>query len=119
MLGGDHHGVLSNPHKTPFMKDGEPKEDVLLKLIDLKETAVLQIVAGAEHSALVTDDGSVMTWGWGEHGQLGLGDIVDKTCPQLVNLGSEAAGKHATSSVYCGSGFCFVLRNFDLHSQII
>ncbi|KZV58782.1 hypothetical protein F511_24696 [Dorcoceras hygrometricum] len=84
MLGGDHHGVLSNPHKTLLTKD---------------------------------DDGSVMAWGWGEHGQLGLGDTVDRTCPQLVNLGSEVAGKHATCSVYCGSGFCFVLRNFDDHSR--
>ncbi|XP_073134104.1 ultraviolet-B receptor UVR8 [Henckelia pumila] len=118
MLGGDHHGVLSNPHKTPLMKDGEKTEDVLLKLIDLEETAVLQIAAGSEHSALVTDKGSVMTWGWGEHGQLGLGDTFDKTCPQPVSLGSEVAGKHATPSVYCGSGFCFVLRNFDVHFQV-
>ncbi|XP_073300379.1 ultraviolet-B receptor UVR8 isoform X1 [Primulina huaijiensis] len=117
MLGGDHHGVLGNPHKTPWMKD-EPKQDILLKLIDLEETSVLQIAAGAEHSALVTDNGSVMTWGWGEHGQLGLGNTVDKTCPRLVNLGSVVAGKHVISSVYCGSGFCFVLQNFGVNSQV-
>lgn len=104
----------------------------------LTETKVRQVAAGAEHSAIVTgkksptlllaqhiqvfvtqilfdcpDDGSVMAWGWGEHGQLGLGDTNDQIAPQVVNLGHKLAEKCAILSVYCGSGFSFVLRTFE------
>lgn len=50
-----------------------------------------------------------MTWGWGEHGQLGLGDTNDHTAPQAVALARKFAHGHATPRVYCGSGFTFVL----------
>ncbi|TGZ65506.1 hypothetical protein CRM22_005826 [Opisthorchis felineus] len=32
---------------------------------------VIQVAAGAWHSACVTDSGDLYTWGWNEHGQLG------------------------------------------------
>lgn len=56
------------------------------------------------------ENGEVMTWGWGEHGQLGLGDTSDHTCPQVVNMAQNAAHQYITSKVYCGSGFTFVVR---------
>lgn len=59
-----------------------------------------------------------MTLGWGEHGQLGLGDTVDQNDPQVVSLGHNRAEEHAISRVYCGSGFSFVLRTYDGYSQI-
>ncbi|KAF8663889.1 hypothetical protein HU200_055227 [Digitaria exilis] len=62
---------------------------------------VVQIASGTEHSALLADKGSIFTWGWGEHGQLGLGDTSDQVVPQRVNIGFSP-GSH---SVYCGSGF--------------
>ncbi|KAJ0808112.1 putative regulator of chromosome condensation 1/beta-lactamase-inhibitor protein II [Helianthus annuus] len=76
MLGGSHHGVLSNPQKE----------------------------------ISVNQNGVIMTWGWGEHGQLGLGDTCDHTCPQVVNMAQDAAHEYTTSRVYCGSGFTFVVR---------
>ena len=96
---------------------------------------VAHIAAGTEHSALVTgkkvvpeaenshvhkildergsfllylfsDSGALFTWGWGEHGQLGLGDICDQVFPQRVNLGDKNSRSSASSlGVYCGSGF--------------
>ncbi|KAI4342139.1 hypothetical protein MLD38_026796 [Melastoma candidum] len=71
---------------------------------------VIQIAAGAEHSASVNEDGSVMTWGWGEHGQLGLGDTSDQILPQAVNLGDGLSFIATGTTVYCGSGFTFVVR---------
>ncbi|KAF8766150.1 hypothetical protein HU200_007648 [Digitaria exilis] len=62
---------------------------------------VVQIASGTEHSALLTDRGSIFTWGWGEHGQLGLGDTSDQVVPQRVNIGVSPGSR----SVYCGSGF--------------
>lgn len=52
-----------------------------------------------------------MTWGWGEHGQLGFGNTDDQTVPQVVTLGPKFAPSRATPRVYCGSGFSFILRH--------
>ncbi|EYU28697.1 hypothetical protein MIMGU_mgv1a008743mg [Erythranthe guttata] len=81
------------------------------EIMPIIEKKVLQIAAGAEHSVLVTDNGLIMTWGWGEHGQLGLGGTDDQVSPQVVSLGNTSATKHAACRVFCGSGFSFVLRN--------
>lgn len=51
-----------------------------------------------------------MIWGWGEHGQLGLGNTCDQVMPQFVCLGQKVAEQNTTSRVYCGSGFTFAAR---------
>ncbi|MQL80080.1 hypothetical protein Taro_012535 [Colocasia esculenta] len=72
---------------------------------------VVHIAAGAEHSVLVTENGAVMTWGWGEHGQLGLGDTLDQTSPQVVNIGETGSLAQTRFRVFCGSGFSLALLN--------
>ncbi|PKA60983.1 Ultraviolet-B receptor UVR8 [Apostasia shenzhenica] len=71
---------------------------------------VVGIAAGAEHSAIVTESGTIMTWGWGEHGQLGLGGTDDQICPQRVGIEYKASGSQGQVNVYCGSGFTFVAK---------
>lgn len=44
----------------------------------------IQIACGGFHSAVVTQDGKMFTFGGGEHGQLGHGDKVNKVKPTLV-----------------------------------
>jgi RCC1 and BTB domain-containing protein len=46
---------------------------------------VAQVVCGGFHTAAITNDGELYTWGGGEHGQLGHGDKVNKTVPWLVS----------------------------------
>lgn len=120
----------------------ESEEGVISRIPGLGSSKVLQIAAGAEHSALVTgkfpckcyfksflahpnlllicfffgfplvyaDDGSILTWGWGEHGQLGLGDTVDQSIPQIISFGEEVAAPRFLCEVYCGSGFTYAIR---------
>ncbi|XP_070043931.1 ultraviolet-B receptor UVR8 isoform X1 [Nicotiana tomentosiformis] len=83
MLGRYNYNVPAGTQKANSMKHISD-EVVMQRILDFNSRKVVQIGAGAEHSALVTDDGSVMTWGWGEHGQLGLGDTDDQTDPQIV-----------------------------------
>lgn len=40
--------------------------------------------AGAEHSAAISDDGSVFTWGRGDSGQLGHGDELSRCVPTCI-----------------------------------
>jgi RCC1 and BTB domain-containing protein len=44
----------------------------------------IQIACGGFHSAVVTQDGKMYTFGGGEHGQLGHGDKVNRVKPTLV-----------------------------------
>ncbi|MED6206697.1 hypothetical protein PIB30_029310 [Stylosanthes scabra] len=55
------------------------------------------------------ENGEIKTWGWGEHGQLGLGDTCDRTRPDTVNLRYDVNVEVSCVRVYCGSGFTFAL----------
>lgn len=109
---------------------GDSEEGNLRAVSGLSGLKNLEIAAGAEHSAIITgmvyrscwlipsqspylhveilliaEDGAVKTWGWGEHGQLGLGDTCDHTNPQTVNLSIKLDSAALDIKVYCGSGF--------------
>lgn len=43
------------------------------------------VAAGAEHTAAITEDGSLYGWGWGRYGNLGLGDRNDRVVPEKVS----------------------------------
>ncbi|CAN0925853.1 Ultraviolet-B receptor UVR8 [Linum grandiflorum] len=108
MLGGDRHGVLDKMSTTANHLPG--KGTGLERVSNPDGARVVQIAAGSEHSALVTDGGAIMTWGWGEHGQLGLGSTTDETNPHPVR--NIQIDKEATiSRVYCGSGFTYVVKS--------
>ncbi|CAH8337035.1 unnamed protein product [Eruca vesicaria subsp. sativa] len=94
----------------------DSSEPLLEKVSGFDGVKVLQIAAGAEHSAAVTESGEVQTWGWGEHGQLGLGNTNDQNNPQLVSLGSIDQRTKDTK-VYCGSGFTYVVRRYNIHHR--
>ncbi|KAK5833788.1 ultraviolet-B receptor UVR8 [Gossypium arboreum] len=111
MLGGSHHGMLSNPEITTLSKhlsDGA----VLERVPGLDGIKVVDIAAGAEHSAIVTEEGVIKIWGWGEHGQLGLGSSRDESSPKTVSLGVEVERKNGTVRVYCGSGYTYAISTF-------
>ena len=64
----------------------------------LETREVVCISAGAEHSVAVTSHGGVFAWGWGEHGQLGLGTTLNAFQATQVDVS-------ACTQVACGSGF--------------
>ncbi|XP_019433360.1 PREDICTED: ultraviolet-B receptor UVR8 [Lupinus angustifolius] len=110
MLGGNHLGVLSDHQSInrPKQIPVDFREANLEKVPGLDGIKIADIATGSEHSIIVTDNGEIKTWGWGEHGQLGLGDTCDQISPITVNCGQDL--NEATSiRVYCGSGFTFAL----------
>lgn len=52
--------------------------------VDLGIVRCIQVAAGAAHTAALTRDGSVYSWGSGKHGQLGLDDTIAKSIPTFV-----------------------------------
>ena len=49
----------------------------------LSRRVVISVAAGHYHSVALDSHGHIWTWGWGVHGQLGLGDIEDEHWPQV------------------------------------
>ncbi|XP_017786874.1 PREDICTED: probable E3 ubiquitin-protein ligase HERC1 isoform X2 [Nicrophorus vespilloides] len=87
------HGS-SSTHKEPKLITG-PFQDKVIKTIN----------AGYRHSAAITDDGFLYTWGEGDHGRLGHGDTDGRDIPTLVKDLSDLG------SVACGSAHTLVVSN--------
>ena len=73
---------------------------------------IVEIACGSLHSACISEDGTLYTWGKGKYGRLGHGDCEDRLVPSKVTLTVRA--KHALQSsprtkspVY---GVCVVAR---------
>mmetsp|Transcript_29055 Transcript_29055/g.41088 ORF Transcript_29055/g.41088 Transcript_29055/m.41088 type:complete len:593 (-) Transcript_29055:1722-3500(-) len=57
-----------------------------------------QVACGGFHTAVITEEGRMYTFGGGEHGQLGHGDRVNKVKPTLV----QALDTVFVSQITCG-----------------
>lgn len=67
--------------------------------------AVDEVLAGSE-STLAIVGTRLYAWGWNEHGQLGVGDTLDRLHPTLVAL---PRGVEAIAHVATGPGQVFAL----------
>lgn len=75
---------------------------------------VKQIAAGGRHSAAITRCGKLLSWGWGEEGQLGGGNEKNATYPRPVRipkLRNEAAKGHPVAVAVGMSHTVVVLMN--------
>jgi alpha-tubulin suppressor-like RCC1 family protein len=70
------------------------------KLVEsLEDTPCSQIACGFAYTAAVTRDGCLYTWGAGENGRLGLGDVEDRDSPVRV----EGLKDKPVAQVFAGS----------------
>ena len=59
------------------------------KMIELLQGKHMkEIACGSGHSAAITTNGELYTWGQGEHGRLGHGDTNSRSKPKLVRQSS-------------------------------
>ena len=65
-------------HKPAVISTAAPRQVTL----GTGEVKAAWVAAGSEHSVAGLRDGSVFTWGWGEHGQLGRGSTTNCWHPQ-------------------------------------
>jgi alpha-tubulin suppressor-like RCC1 family protein len=54
--------------------------------------------AGCDHSAALSEENELFTWGFGQHGALGLGDLQDQFAPMRVSLPFDGQ----IEDIYCG-----------------
>jgi alpha-tubulin suppressor-like RCC1 family protein len=74
--GADHWYLLGNGQQ-----DNDEVTPVLLSL-----PPIAKVSLGVNHGAVVTQDGILMTWGFGGHGQLGRGDKKNLPVPTAVPM---------------------------------
>ena len=55
-------------------------------ICDKKEISFRDIAAGYGHTAALTTEGKIITWGLNKHGQLGTGDILTSYVPQMISI---------------------------------
>lgn len=75
-------------------------------LVDVGEHEIIEVTCGAFHSAAVSKDGLLLTWGLGTHGQLGHGDTSSQTSPYVVQYLQD---KHIFE-VACGFSHTIVIQ---------
>ena len=90
-------------------------DEAVPRLVEaLAKRRTIQIACGIDHSAAVTDNGSVWTWGDNRFGQLGHGNNRDLATPTRVRT-LEVFGRVA--NVGCGHHFsAAVLANGQLYT---
>ncbi|XP_043536408.1 RCC1 domain-containing protein 1-like isoform X1 [Chiloscyllium plagiosum] len=76
-------------------------------LLDLpEESEVSKVSCGSRHSAVITREGNLFTWGWGNYGQLGHGQTNSSDLPRLVEYFVQ--NHLSVLDVVCGTWNTFV-----------
>ena len=113
-FGGYHTLVLTDAGKLYSMGTGlngklghgDTRDAASFRQIESVASLTLaHIDCGRRHSAAVTSTGQVLTWGYNEHGRLGLGDESDRLQPTLVE------GLPAIVAVSCGDKHTLALTD--------
>jgi alpha-tubulin suppressor-like RCC1 family protein len=66
---------------------------------------IVHLSSGCDHSVAVSRKGDIYTWGFGQHGALGLGDLEDSPTPKLV---PRFHGSGQILDVQCGMDVTFI-----------
>ncbi|XP_034144249.1 RCC1 domain-containing protein 1 [Esox lucius] len=94
-------------------KDQENSDEVFISiqafpaLVDVTELCeVSKVSCGSRHTAAVTSSGDLYTWGWGEYGQLGQGNMSSSDEPKQVRFFKDQGLR--VLDVVCGPWNTFV-----------
>ncbi|GLI62584.1 hypothetical protein VaNZ11_005258 [Volvox africanus] len=100
--------------------DGESQDRYLpTRVVGLEGVRMVLAKCGWRHSAVVSEDGRVFTFGWSKYGQLGHGDHVDHTRPSQVaalqhtRIVTVAGGwRHTVAADSCGNLYAWGWNKF-------
>ncbi|GAA0150428.1 guanyl-nucleotide exchange factor [Lithospermum erythrorhizon] len=92
-FGGNQFGQLG----LGIGSDEAETSPKLLKASLFENKNAKTVSCGARHSTILTEDGSLFSWGWNKYGQLGLGDTIDRNIPSEVT-----ENEYRLRNVSCG-----------------
>ena len=94
----------------------DPPDSCKLQLgyeLQLGSHRIAHMTCGSDHTLLLTRDSSVLSFGLGTRGQLGHGDILPRTEPQII----QALAGLPMKAIACGNWHCLALsQSGDLYS---
>ncbi|RHO96656.1 hypothetical protein DW004_14535, partial [Firmicutes bacterium AF36-3BH] len=73
-------------------------------------TDIIEIAAGAYHNLALAKDGTVWTWGYNYHGQLGNGTTANSSLPVKVKIGGGSVDLTGVVSIAAGYYNSFAVR---------
>ncbi|XWS56618.1 hypothetical protein CRYUN_Cryun09bG0101800 [Craigia yunnanensis] len=93
---GSRIRMVSSPHPVPCIEPSSYGKDRTIALsrgslssegqsFRVPGSYVKEIACGGRHSAVITDAGAVLTFGWGLYGQCGQGSTDDELSPTCVS----------------------------------
>jgi alpha-tubulin suppressor-like RCC1 family protein len=85
---------------TPFVQ-GKATVYITDRYEFAENMAIKKLVAGDNHSCILTDDGSIACWGENSALQLATGDTIDRAVPTVVNGIGEAIDVYAGGNQSC------------------
>ncbi|XP_076168967.1 RCC1-like G exchanging factor-like protein isoform X1 [Ptiloglossa arizonensis] len=88
-LGNNAYGQCGRPI---ILNESYSKSRVVHHIPNIKGKSIKSVVAGQDHSILLTESGEVYTFGWGADGQTGLAHYQNEYRPSLVK--GDLAGQH-------------------------
>lgn len=110
---GDVYSYGDNEEKRAF-KRGHASSFLVPRLVEefalekaLHRTKIIKVACGAQHSVGITEVGELYTWGSGEDGRLGHGDMRDRSVPRKVMSLLRERVVHAS----CGGAHTAVLTD--------
>lgn len=73
----------------------------------LKDERAMSVTAGYHNNLVLTQRGEVWSWGWGAHGQLGVGDTKDRDVPTVI----EELSRERVATLSCGDRHSFAVTD--------
>jgi len=80
-------GVFGQLGHEPDPETGEQIQSLSIPMPvrGLAQKHIVQVACGWQHTMALSNQGQVFSWGYGEDGQLGHGNIEDFSSPHLIN----------------------------------
>lgn len=103
----DHKEVFISIQAFPALLDLNPQSEVKA------------VSCGSRHTAAITTEGNLYTWGWGKYGQLGHQNVLSSDEPQCVEFFKEQ--RLCVTEVVCGTWntFAAVVKQEEVNKSLL
>jgi protein ATS1 len=114
-MGSNTHGQLGRVNGSMAAMG----EVAISTALSVGEVLVKRLACGSEHVVVLCSStggrNELVAWGWNEHGNLGVGDTVDRSTPVRVPLEDygDAAVRWEVADCWAGCGTSWALLNQD------
>jgi RCC1 and BTB domain-containing protein len=124
--GGDYAAFLTKDGKMytfgsgedTFLGHGDREERLIPTMIFLLDSFIIQVSCGFRHTAFVTKEGTIYTFGCGKNGKLGHGDEENRLIPTSISFPDSSVVqvscgyKHTAFVTHDGIIYTFGCGNF-------